>query len=143
MKSGERSDFLSCCPPVAEVNGRREAQMHDGNNLSGQTAGAAARLWCGGTSLGLCSADECLSSHGPRSHVPFQSQTTDTMAAIYFSDRAIYGPSLLITAVEREIALLPPSLPRNVILLLPKVLMAASCRCIMPTFKLGLGPALQ
>lgn len=34
----------------------------------------------------------------------FQCKTTDTLAAIYFSDRTIYGPSLLIIAVERKIA---------------------------------------
>lgn len=143
MKSGERSGFLSCCPLLPRLMAEEKHKCMTVIICSDKQPVAAARLWCRSTSLGLCSADECLSSHGPRSHVPFQSRTTDTMAAIYFSDRAIYGPSLLITAVERKIALLPRSLPRNVILLLPKVLMAASCRCIMPTLKLGLGPALQ
>lgn len=70
--------------------------------------------WCGSggegapQSSGLCSADDCLPSPGPHRHVPFQSKTTDTMAAIYFSDRAIYGPSLLIMSGERKIAQLPP-----------------------------------
>lgn len=45
---------------------------------------------------------------------------------------------------RKEDSLTPPRAPpRNVILLLPKVLMAASCRCVMPTFELGLTLALQ
>lgn len=41
---------------------------------------------------------------GPEGSTAFQCKTTDTLAAIYFSDRTIYGPSLLIIGVERKIA---------------------------------------